>query len=122
MSPKVVNNILNINNGENFNYVSFQALTNSNKTNDGDCEIESKLINEYIEQTETDSGLLNFEMQDMLSELKKHLDKLSYNVFIDKYLNCIINAELIKKYNIKQSQLNKILKTSENICKELICE
>ena len=73
MSPKVVKNILDVNGGNNFNYISFKAVSNSNKTDEGDIEMETKLVNEYLQEATIDYGMSSFEFKDMLTALKKKI-------------------------------------------------
>ena len=122
MSPKVVKNILDVNGGNNFNYISFQSISNSNKTDDGDVEIETKLINEYLQQAESDYGMSSFEFKDMISALKKKIGLDDLNIFLDKHMNNFSISQLVKKYNLKPSVITSKIKTAEKTCKILIGE
>lgn len=122
MSPKVVKNILDVNGGNNFNYISFQSISNSNKTDDGDVEIETKLINEYLQQAESDYGMSSFEFKDMILALKKKIGLDDLNIFLDKHMNNFSISQLVKKYNLKPSVITSKIKTAEKTCKILIGE
>lgn len=122
MSPKVVKNILEVNGGNNFNYISFQSISNSNKTDDGDVEIETKLINEYLQEAESDYGMSSFEFKDMISALKKKIGLDDLNIFLDKHMNNFSISQLVKKYNLKPSVITSKIKTAEKTCKILIGE
>ncbi|MBO5142781.1 MAG: hypothetical protein J6J11_09095 [Treponema sp.] len=122
MSPKVVKNILDVNGGNNFNYISFQSISNSNKTDDGDVEIETKLINEYLQEAESDYGMSSFEFKDMISALKKKIGLDDLNIFLDKHMNNFSISQLVKKYNLKPSVITSKIKTAEKTCKILIGE
>jgi hypothetical protein len=122
MSPKVVKNILDVNGGNNFNYISFQAVSNSNKTDDGDVEVETKLINEYLQESESDYGMSSFEFKDMIAALKRKIGLNDLNIFLDKHMNNLSISQLVKKYNLKPSIINSKIKTAEKTCKVLIGE
>ena len=122
MSPKVVKNILDVNGGNNFNYISFQSISNSNKTDDGDVEIETKLINEYLQQAESDYGMSSFEFKDMILALKKKIGLDDLNIFLDKHMNNFSISQLVKKYNLEPSVITSKIKTAEKTCKILIGE
>lgn len=122
MSPKVVKNILEVNGGNNFNYISFQSISNSNKTDDGDVEIETKLINEYLQQAESDYGMSSFEFKDMILALKKKIGLDDLNIFLDKHMNNFSISQLVKKYNLKPSVITSKIKTAEKTCKILMGE
>lgn len=121
MSEKVIKNIYDINNGENFNFVSFQALMNANTSKSSeDSLVENKLMNEYLEQSTT-SALDNYELQDLLSVLKTKVSEIDYNIFIDRHINRLSFAEIAKKYKLNfASSASYKLKYVEKICKELL--
>lgn len=121
MSEKVINNIYDINGGENFNFVSFQSLMNANNNKNGDeGQLENKLMNEYIEESTT-SGIDNYELQDLLSVLKTKVDEEDYSIFIDRHLNGLSFADIAKKYKLNfASSASYRLKHVEKVCKELL--
>ena len=122
MSTKVINNILSVNNGENFKFISFQAV-NHDSTDDQPDEdyVEQKLVNEYLSETKHDSGLLDFELVDLLTELKNHVCKTDYNMFVDKYLNQLSYSEIAKKYHLNfPSSAKYIIERVEKKCKQLL--
>ena len=122
MSEKVINNILNINNGENFKFISFQSLTteNTNKTSDDDY-IENKLVNEFFEQSDTAYELDKFELDDLLDALKKNVNEKDYNMFVDKYIHGLSYSDLAKKYKLNFPSYSKyIIKKKKKVCKELL--
>ena len=122
MSIKVVNNVLSINNGENFHFVSFQSV-NKEGSDDPTSEsyVENKLVNEYLEETVSDYGMTNFELQDLLNELKKKIDEKDFNMFVDKYLHNMSYSEIAKKYKLKfPSSAKYIIERVEKQCKKLV--
>lgn len=122
MSEKVVNNILNINNGEDFQFVSFQSF-NKETTDDNTNEsyVENKLVNEYIDQTTSDYSMTNFELNDLLQTLKTKVCEKDYNIFVDRYLNNLSYSDIAKKYHLRfPSSAKYIIKQVENVCKTLL--
>jgi Glu-tRNA(Gln) amidotransferase subunit E-like FAD-binding protein len=121
VSEKVINNVYDINGGENFNFVSFQSLMNANNNKNGEeGKLENKLMNEYLEASST-SQMDNYELQDLLSELKKQVKESDYNMFLDKYLHNLSYSDIAKKYNLKFPSSSKyIIERVERICKKLI--
>lgn len=122
MSLKVVKNILSINGGENFHFISFQSV-NKEGSDDPTSEsyIENKLINEYLEETTSDFGLTNLELSDLLEALKKRVDERDYNMFIDKHLNCLSYSEIAKKYKLNFPSSSKyVIERVERECKNLL--
>ena len=122
MSEKVVNNILNVNGGEDFQFVSFQSY-NKETTDDNANEsyVENKLVNEYLDETTSDYSMTNYEFNDLLETLKKHISERDYNVFIDRHLNNLSYSEIAKKYHLNFPSSSKyIIKHVENICKKLL--
>lgn len=122
MSPKVVKNILDVNGGKDFNYISFQTLSNSNKTDDNDIEVETKLVNEYLEETESDYGMSVFEFKDMISALKKKIGLTDLKLFLDRHLNNFSISQLVKTYNLKPSIVHSKIKAAEKTCKFILGE
>lgn len=122
MSKKVVSNVLSINNGENFHFISFQSVNNdSNDDPTSESYVENKLVNEYLEETVSDYGMTTYELQDLLSELKKQVKEPDYNMFLDKYLHNLSYSDIAKKYNLKFPSSSKyIIERVEKICKKLI--
>lgn len=127
MSEKVIQNVMNINNGENFKFISFQATTsNNNDDPTSDSYIENKLVNEYLESEDTNYNMINFELNDMLSELKqklkdKNFDDNAYNMFIDKYLYEMSYSDIAKKYKLNFPSSSKyLIERVSNVCKELV--
>jgi RNA polymerase sigma factor (sigma-70 family) len=122
MSQKVVNNILSLNNGENFQFVSFQAV-NPEGSDDTTSEsyVENKLVNEYLEETVSDYGMTKYELNDLLDALKKRISEKDYNMFIDKHLNGLSYSAIAKKYGLNFPSSSKyIIERVENVCKELL--
>lgn len=121
VSEKVINNVYDINGGENFNFVSFQALMNANNNKNGEeGKLENKLMNEYLEASST-TQMDNYELQDLLSVLKTKVSQEDYNIFVDRHLNGLSFAELAKKYNLNfASSASYKLRHVEKICKELL--
>jgi RNA polymerase primary sigma factor len=122
MSVKVVGNILGINNGENFSFVSFQSV-NKDAGDDPGSEnyVENKLVNEYLEETESDQGITKFEFKDLLLALKKRITEKDYNMFVDKYINNLSYSDIAKKYDLNfPSSAKYVIERVENLCKQLL--
>ena len=122
LSAKVINNIMNINNGEDFQFISFQAV-NDNASDDATKEnyVENKLVAEYLDQTVSDDAMTNYELRDLLTALKTKVDERDYNMFIDKHLNNMSYSDIAKKYGLNFPSSSKyIIERTEKICKELL--
>lgn len=125
MSEKVVRNILNVNGGENFTFLSFNMPVESEK---GDGESESlnndRLVKEYIDNEAIDSScILKIEMQDLMEQLKKVVPTQDYNIFYDYYFMGENFSDLAKKYGLKfPSSAAYLIKKCEKKCKELMAE
>ena len=122
MSEKVVSNILNINGGENFQFVSFQAV-NKDGGDDQASEsyAENKLVNEYLSETTSDFCMTSYELLDFLNALKTKVKENEYNMFVDKYLHNMSYSEIAKKYGLKFPSSSKyIIERVEKISKELL--
>lgn len=126
MSEKVINNIMNINNGENFKFISFQGVGTNNDDPNSDSYIENKLVNEYLESEDSNYSMLNFELNDMLVELKKKLkeknfDNNAYDMFIDKYLYEMSYSDIAKKYKLNFPSSSKyLIERVSAVCKEIV--
>lgn len=122
MSEKVVNNVYGINKGENFNFVSFQAMMSGNNNKDGDeGSVENKLMNEYIENNPDTSSTDSYEMKDLLEALSKKVSKEDYDIFYDKYVNGMSYSDIAKKYKLNfASSASYRLKCIEKVCKSLL--
>lgn len=122
MSEKVIQNILNINNGENFQFISFQSLTTENTNKQADENyVENKLVNEYFDQCTNAYEIDEFELRDLLDALKKHVAENEYNMFVDKYLNGYSYSDLAKKYKLNfPSSAKYLVERTEKVCKELL--
>lgn len=121
ISEKVINNVYNINHGENYNFISFQALMNANNNKDNnEGSMENKLMNEYIEESST-AAMDDYELRDLLSVLKTKVSEEDYNIFIDRHINGLSFADIAKKYKLNfASSASYKLKNVEKICKELL--
>lgn len=122
LSAKVITNILNVNNGEDFQFISFQAV-NDNASDDATNEnyVENKLVAEYLDQTVSDDAMTNYELRDLLTALKTKVDERDYNMFIDKHLNNMSYSDIAKKYGLNFPSSSKyIIERTEKICKELL--
>ena len=123
MSPKVIHNVYGLNGGENYNFVSFQAMLNpgTSKDQDDGTLLESKLTNEYVQNALDTSGITNFEVQDLLEVLSKKVSKEDYNIFVDKYINGLSYSDIAKKYNLNfASSASYKLKCIEQVVKKLV--
>lgn len=122
LSVKVIGNILGINNGENFSFVSFQSVNKDSGDDPGsENYVENKLVNEYLEETESDKGITNFEFKDLLKALESRLSKRDYNMFVDKYLNNLSYSDIAKKYELNfPSSAKYVIERVEKLCKELL--
>lgn len=126
LNETVVNNVLNINGGKNFEYVSFQAGSNKNDSDgEGNLEslVDSKLVNEYLENASTTSEMDMFLLKDCLNELRKNITKRDYDIFVDRWLNGLTYKQLVKKYKLNfASSIKYILDKTEKIFKDLVKE
>lgn len=121
LSEKVVQNILNINNGENFQFVSFNAPVDVGDSSGNEGFTESKLVNEYIENNLDNSSMSQIELKDLLGALKKKISPSDYNIFYDYYINGITYSELKNKYHLPfASSVSYIVKRCEKVCRELL--
>lgn len=121
LSEKVVQNILNINNGENFQFVSFNAPVDVGDSSGNEGFTESKLVNEYIENNLDNSSMSKIELKDLLVTLKQKITPFDYNIFYDYYINGITYSELKEKYHLPfASSVSYIVKRCEKVCKELV--
>lgn len=126
MSEKVINNIMNINKGENFKFISFQGVGTNNDDPNSDSYIENKLVNEYLESEDSNYSMLNFELNDMLVELKrklkeKNFDNNAYDMFIDKYLYEMSYSDIAKKYKLNFPSSSKyLIERVSAVCKEIV--
>lgn len=122
-SVKVVNNVLGVNKGDNYSFVSFNSLINagSSKNEDDGTQMENKLTNEFLEESQMDQGVMQLEVADLLRELKKHVSIDDYNIFVDKHLNDLSISEIAKKYKLKfPASAAYRIKCVEKICKNLV--
>lgn len=125
MSKKVVNNVYGINNGENFNFISFQALMSagSSKNQDDGTLLENKLTNEYLANALDTAGFTRYELKDLLEALKKEVSETDYNIFIDKYINDLSYSDIAKKYDLHfASSASYRLRQVEDKVKKLLDE
>ena len=121
LSEKVVQNILNINNGENFQFVSFNAPVDVGDSSGNEGFTESKLVNEYIENNLDNSSMSGVELRDLLKTLKTKVSETDYNIFYDYYINGITYSELKNKYHLPfASSVSYIVKRCEKVCRELV--
>jgi RNA polymerase sigma factor (sigma-70 family) len=121
-SKKVIQNVRDINGGENFSFISFQTVTNdSSGDGNSDDYIENKLVNEYLGESVTDAGIVNIELKDLLTELRKYVDKKDFNMFIDKHLRNLSYSQIAKKYGLNFPSSSKyIIERVEKMCKKLV--
>lgn len=126
MSKKVVKNILDVNGGENFTFISFNTPNNmaDSSQNDGNDQIENKLMSEYYNSATTGNELdklnLDEDTKKLCNDLKSQLSALEFNVFYDYYFNEKSYSELTDKYNLKfPSKASYIVKKCEKKAKEI---
>jgi len=124
LSPKVVRNILKINNGENFKFSSFQAMVNPANVKSGDdLDLENKLMYEYVTTASIPNPMIQLEFNDALEEFKKKVSEKDYNMFIDKHLNGLSFSDIAKKYQMNfASSVSYSLKKIEKIWKQTLEE
>lgn len=121
MSEKVVQGILNINGGENFQFVSFNAPVDVGDSSGNEGFNESKLVNEYLENSCDYSSTAKVELDDLLKALRKRTSKSDFSIFYDYYINGESYSELAVKYGLKfPSSVSYIIKKCEKICKTLV--
>ena len=120
LSEKVVQGILNINGGENFQFVSFNPPVDVGDSNGNESFNESKLMNEYLE-THLDTSLdAKLEIKDILNHLKKNVSNNDYKIFTDYYIKGFSLSELKVKYHLPfASSVSYIIKKCEKICREV---
>lgn len=119
MSQKVVNNVLNVNNGENFTFLSFSVPTDV-KDSESEQLTESKIVKEYLDTAMDEGFVKSIEIKDLLEVLKKESPETEFNVFYDYYVNGESFSELAKKYNLKfPSSAAYLIKKCEKRGKEL---
>ena len=121
MSEKVVQGILNVNCGENFQFVSFNAPVDVGDSSGNESFNESKLVSEYLESSCDYSSTAKVELDDLLSALKTRTSKNDYDIFYDYYINGESYSELAIKYGLKfPSSVSYIIKKCEKICRSLV--
>ena len=120
LSEKVVNGILNINGGENFQFVSFNTPVDIGDSNGNENFNESKLMNEYFE-THLDTSLdAKMEIKEIMDHLKRNVSKTDYKIFTDYYINGYTLSELKVKYHLPfASSVSYVIKKCEKICREV---
>lgn len=119
MSEKVVRNILNVNGGENFTFVSFNTPVET-KDNETEQLTESKIVNEYLNEAVDEDFIKRIELYDILDALKKEITPQEYAIFTDYYINGENLTDLAKKYNMKfPSSVAYLIKKCEKKCKEI---
>lgn len=120
LSEKVVQGILNINGGENFQFVSFNTPVDVGDSDGNENFNESKLMNEYFENNLDYSLDAKIEIKDVLNHLKKNVSNNDYKIFTDYYINGYTLSELKTKYHLPfASSVSYIIKKCEKICREL---
>lgn len=122
LSKKVLENIKKVNGGENFSFVSFQAISENNDSDTKDS-IENKLVNEYLESTESSDDYIKYQIKDLFEALKKQIPEKDYNMFYDLKVNGLSFSDLKNKYGLNfPSSAAYIIKRTEKICKKLLGE
>lgn len=121
ISQKVLNGIRKINGGNNFSFVSFQAVSeNANNDNDENT-IENSLVNEYLETSDDSTEQMKYEIKDLLETLKKHISERDYNIFYDLRINGLSTSAVKEKYGLNfPSSATCIIKRAEKKCRELL--
>lgn len=119
LSEKVVQGILNINGGENFQFVSFNTPVDVGDSNGNESFNESKLMKEYFEDHVDCSPAVQLEVKDLFEFLKSKVSDLDYKIFYDFYVNNLTLSELKDQYNLPfASSVSYIIKRCEKICRE----
>ena len=119
LSEKVVNGILSVNGGENFQFVSFNTPVDVGDSTGNESFNESKLMNEYFENQLDCSMDAKLEVKDILEYLKKNVPDSDYKIFVDYYINGFTLSELKIKYNLPfASSVSYIIKKCKKICRE----
>ena len=119
MSERVVRNILSVNGGENFTFVSFNAPV---ETKDSESEqlAESKIIKEYFDSALDEGFLKRVEAHDILDNLKREVTPQEYAIFTDYCLKGESLTDLAKKYGMKfPSSIAYLIKKCEKRCRAL---
>lgn len=97
-SKKVIKNVLSVNGGDNYDFVSFQSVTTNNKDSDK-CEMDNVLSN-VIEQKQEDPQI-KYQIRETLSLLKKQVEPNLYNMFIAYYINGDNYSDIAIKNGLK---------------------
>lgn len=121
-SEKIIKNVLGNNEGDFYHFYSLQSLIseNNSKNSDDGGQLENKMINEYLNESKLDQGILNTELNDLLNELKKRISDEDYKIFIDKHLNGLSYSDIAKKYKLNfPATASYRIKCIEKICKKL---
>jgi len=119
MSEKVVQNILNVNGGENFTFISFNTPIET-KDNESEQLTESKIVKEYLDEALDENFIKRIELYDILDNLKKEITPQEYAIFTDYYLNGESLSDLARKYDMKfPSSVAYLIKKCEKRCREL---
>ena len=119
MSEKVVKNILSVNNGENFTFMSFNAPAEGEDSTSENLS-ESKLVDQYLENSADNGFMHKIILDDVLENLQKEITPTEYAIFMDYYIRGESLSDLAKKYDMKfPSSVAYLIKKCEKKCKEI---
>jgi RNA polymerase sigma factor (sigma-70 family) len=120
MSTKVIGNIMSINKGKDFQFVSFQTAS-SNSDSESEDYVGDRLTYEHFDEEDENSAMSEYELTDLLDVLQKKIPQLDYKIFVDKYMNDMSYSDIARKYNLPfASSVSYLIKKSEKVCKELL--
>ena len=116
-SKKVISNVLSVNGGENYDFVSFQSVTTNNKDSDK-CDMDN-VLSGIIEQNHDDPQL-KYEIEETLSILKSKVDPNMYNMFVAYYIDGDNYSDIAEKNGLKHPAsakyyINKVCEEFKNI-------
>lgn len=121
LSKKVVRGILDINGGENFQFISFSIPTDVGDSTNNESYGENKLMKEYFENKLVCSPEVEMEVKDILEYLKSKVSDTDFKIFYDYYINKSSLSELKEEYNLPfASSVSYIIKRCEKICRETV--
>lgn len=116
-SEKVIKNVLSINDGNNYNFISFQSITTNNKDSDK-CDMENVLGGEIIEQSVNPET--KYQVEEVLSILKQRVEPHLYDMFVAYYINGENYSEIATKNGLNfpasaKYYVNKVREEFKNI-------
>lgn len=122
MSEKVVKNVLNVNGGENFTFISFNSPSLVDDGNGDMKEVrQDALVNEYLNTASCQHSVeLDLDLERLIADMKTRLSGTEFRIFNDYYFNNKSFTELSRDYNLRfPSKAAYIIKKCEKLAREL---